>query len=371
LLTQKNCWECIRKMAKICIISPSLKLGGIERALTTLTKEFQLIGHEIHFVTCLKDVHFYDLTEKIKVYEPAFKRTTSQLNKLLFYPRLLKYIRSTVLSIQPDRVLVFGDLFSPIALLALKGTKYPIYVSDRTIPNYKFSFPILFLKKLLYPKSAGFIAQTKRSRDFKIRQYGDKLRIEIIPNALPELEKGCLNNSTRETKLIYVGRFAWEKDPEILIHAMKNISIRFPNWTLQMAGTGPLLEPMKALVHELSLERNVEFLGKVSDVAALYQSASILVLPSIVEGFPNTLIEAMFFGLPTICFSDIPFEDIITNDLDGLVVHERSPEALTDAIALLIEREDLRSELGTNASISISRFDKQNISKQVLSFMKL
>ncbi len=371
MLIRKNCWECIRNMARICIVSPSLKLGGIERALTTLTKEFQLIGHEIHFVNCLRDVHFYYLTEEIKVCEPDFKRTNSQLNKLLFYPRLLHYIRSTVLSIKPDRVLVFGDLFSPLTLLALIGTKYPIYVSDRTIPNYKFGFPIQFLKKLLYPKSAGFIAQTRRSRDFKTIQFSDKLRIEIIPNALPDLDKTNSDNSRRETKLIYVGRFAWEKDPEILIQAMKKVSMRFPNWTLEMAGTGPLLKPMKALVKELSLEGNVKFLGNVSDVAELYQSASILVLPSVVEGFPNTLIEAMFFGLPTICFSDIPFEDIITNHFDGLVVQERSPKALTDAIALLIEKKGFRFELGANASVSVGRFDKHTIAKQVLSFMNL
>jgi glycosyltransferase involved in cell wall biosynthesis len=105
-------------------------------------------------------------------------------------------------------------------------------------------------------------------------------------------------------KLIYVGRFEWEKDPEILIRAFAHVAKYHPHWTLELAGNGPLLKPMKVLVKELSLENQVYFLGKVSDVAALYQSASILVLPSVVEGFPNTLIEAMSFGLPTVCYSN-------------------------------------------------------------------
>lgn len=357
-------------MAKICIVSPSLKMGGIERALTTLTREFQALGHDIHFITCLKDDHFYMLPDGVELYEPAFKRTSSKVNKLLFYPRLLRYIRKTINNINAERVLVFGDWFSPVTLLALKGTKYPVYISDRTIPNYTFGFPIPQLKQWLYPKSAGFIAQTTRAKEFKLKQFGEKLNIEIIPNALPEFFNANSSDVTKEDKIIYVGRFAWEKDPEILIRAFAHVSKNYPTWTLEMAGTGPLLEPMKALVKELSLEEQVCFLDKVSDVASLYQSASMLVLPSVVEGFPNSLIEAMSFGLPTICFSDIPYEDIITHRLDGLVVKERSPEALAEAIQLFIDKEDFRNELGTNANYSVKRFDKQIIAQQVLAFMK-
>lgn len=357
-------------MMKICIVSPSLKMGGIERALTTLANEFQSLGHEVYFITCLKDDHFYQLHEAVKFYEPNFKRTASKVNKLLFYPRLLGYIRKTVNTISPDRVLVFGDWFSSITLLALYRTNYPIYISDRTLPEYKFSFPIPQLKKWLYPKSAGFIAQTMRSKHFKLKNFGSNLRIEVIPNALPDFVMNHSSKINRDKKIIYVGRFAWEKDPGLLIRAMEHVSVKYPDWKLEMAGTGPLLEPMRALVKQMNLEKNVHFLGKVSDVASLYQTASILVLPSVVEGFPNTLIEAMSFGLPTICFSDIPFEDIITPNVDGLVVKERTPDALTLTIQLLIEKEDLRNELGKNANQSVKRFEKQTIAKQVLAFMK-
>ena len=356
-------------MSKICIISPSLKLGGIERALTTLAHEFHALGHEVHFITCLKDNHFYILPEGVILYEPTFKRRVSRANKLLFYPRLLNYICTTVNKINPSKVLVFGDWFSPITLLALLGLKFPVYISDRTIPNYKFKFPIPQLKKWLYPKSAGFIAQTQRSKEFKEKIFGKKLKIQVIPNALPEFDKRQQINVEQQNKIIYVGRFAWEKDPEILIRAMDFVAKKNPNWVLEMAGTGPLLNPMKALVKELNLDSNVVFLGNVNQVATLYQSAKILVLPSVVEGFPNTLIEAMSFGLPCICFNDIPYEDIITNRVDGLVVKERTPEALAEAIQLLIEKKEFRIELGIKASLTVKRFDKKNVAKRVLYFM--
>lgn len=357
-------------MSKICIISPSLKLGGIERALTTLAHEFHALGHEVHFITCLKDNHFYILPEGVILYEPTFKRRVSRANKLLFYPRLLNYICTTVNKINPSKVLVFGDWFSPITLLALLGLKFPVYISDRTIPNYKFKFPIPQLKKWLYPKSAGFIAQTQRSKEFKEKIFGKKLKIQVIPNALPEFDKRQQINVEQQNKIIYVGRFAWEKDPEILIRAMDFVAKKNPNWVLEMAGTGPLLNPMKALVKELNLDSNVVFLGNVNQVATLYQSAKILVLPSVVEGFPNTLIEAMSFGLPCICFNNIPYEDIITPQMDGYVVSERSAKLLANAINEIIGDDALRETIGKNAQVSVKRFSKEKIAQKLLEFMK-
>lgn len=357
-------------MAKLIIIAPSLKLGGIERALTTLALEFHALGNEVHFISCLRDERFYQLPKEIQLYEPSFRRTSSKLNKICFYSRLLPYIRYTTKRIKPDRVLVFGDWFSPVTLLALTATQFQVYISDRTIPDYSFRFPIPQLKKWLYPKSAGFIAQTQRSKDFKFKEFGGKLRVKVIPNALPEFKDNGSEDGTLK-KIIYVGRFAWEKDPEILIRAFAQVTRHHPTWKLEMAGTGPLLDSMKALSRGLGLEKNLCFLGKVSGVAALYQSASILVLPSVIEGFPNTLIEAMSFGLPIVCFADIPHEDILTHNLDGWIVKERTSEALSEAIRFLIEKENFRNELGSNAEISAKRFDKEIIAKEILSFMEL
>ena len=356
---------------KILIVSPSLKLGGIERALTVLANEWANRDLQVTFVSCLKHNPFYKLDSNIKLIEPTFERSKGITDKILFYPRLLLFIRNEVKKNNPDGVLVFGDWFSPITLLALLGLKFPVYISDRTIPNYTFKFPIPQLKKWLYPKSAGFIAQTQRSKEFKEKIFGKKLKIQVIPNALPEFDKRQQINVEQQNKIIYVGRFAWEKDPEILIRAMDFVAKKNPNWVLVMAGTGPLLNPMKALVKELNLDSNVVFLGNVNQVATLYQSAKILVLPSVVEGFPNTLIEAMSFGLPCICFNDIPYEDIITQQIDGYVVFERSAELLANAINKIIEDNTLRETIGKNAQTTVQRFSKEKIAQKLLEFMKL
>ena len=356
---------------KIVIIAPSRKLGGIERALSVLANEWSNLGFQVVYISCLKHDPFYTLDDKIEVIEPSFERSGGIINRFIFYPRLVFFLRQIVIKNNPDKVVVFGDWFSPIALLALLNTKFQVYISDRTIPNYTFKFPIPQLKKWLYPKSAGFIAQTQRAKEFKQQMFGEKLRIQVIPNALPEFKESQNEIVARNNKIIYVGRFAWEKDPEILIRAMVFVSKKHPNWVLEMAGTGPLLTPMKALVKELNLESNILFLGNVSEVATLYKSAKVLVLPSVVEGFPNTLIEAMSFGLPSICFNNIPFEDIITHQKDGLVVVKRTPEMLANAIDEMITNDTLREELGNNAQVTVQRFSKEKIAQELLEFMKL
>lgn len=358
-------------MARICIVSPSLKLGGIERALVTIAEEFQIKGHEVHFISCINEEHFYSLSNNIKLYEPTFRRSATFINKLFFYPKLVLFIRSKVNKIKPNSVLVYGDWFSPLTLLSLYGTSFPVYISDRTIPEYKFKFPIPQLKRWLYPTSAGFIAQTMRSQDFKVKNFGRNLRINVISNALPVFQELDGTSFTREAKIIYVGRFDWEKDPEILIRAMNLLVKTKNNWKLQMAGTGPLLGAMKSLVNELSLNSHVQFLGKIKNVEKLYKSSSILVLPSLIEGFPNTLIEALSFELPVVCFSDIPYEEIIINGVNGIVVYERKPEVLARELNELIEHEALRLQMGFNGKKSVERFDKSIIADKILKFMNI
>lgn len=356
---------------KILIVAPSRKMGGIERALSVIANEWAVKGLEVVYVSCLKSDPFYELQETINIIEPSFKRSGGLFNKLTFYPRLLLFIRKNVIKQKPDRVLVFGDWFSPLTLLALLGKKYLVYISDRTIPDYKFKFPIPQLKKWLYPKAAGFIAQTQRAKQYKIKQFGNKLNIKVIPNALATLQQEHIKNVPKNSKkILYVGRFEWEKDPEILIRAFKEVVKTHHDWTLEMAGDGPLFEKMKLLAQELNINNSLVFNGKVQDVAKLYSNASIFVLPSVIEGFPNALIEAMSFCLPCICFSDIPYEDIVEDQINGIVVKERTPLLLAGTIQTLINQPNLRAKIGNQAMNSInSKCNPKHIAEKIGEFM--
>ncbi|MDD3687717.1 MAG: glycosyltransferase [Bacteroidales bacterium] len=348
-----------------CIVSPSLKMGGIERALVVLANHFAERGYNITFISCLKGEHFYSLSNKIVLIEPNFSHKGGQISGIVFYPRLIQFIRRHVQCANPDVVLAFGDWFSPMVLLALYGTEYPVYISDRTSPDYKFKFPIHQLKKWLYPRSAGFIAQTQRAADFKRLQFGNKLNIKIIPNALREV---ILYPEIRREKIIlYVGRFAWEKGPDRLIQAFAKITDK-GGWELHMAGSGPLLGCIKQLTIELGIESLVKFLGRIEDVDYLFARASIYVLPSVLEGFPNSLCEAMAAGLPVVCFNTIPHESILTNGVDGLVLPDHI-NALTTTLGALLTDEDKRIKLGIEALKIKDRLNVEKVGNQIVDFI--
>jgi GalNAc-alpha-(1->4)-GalNAc-alpha-(1->3)-diNAcBac-PP-undecaprenol alpha-1,4-N-acetyl-D-galactosaminyltransferase len=352
---------------KILIVAPSRKMGGIERALSVLANEWAEQGFEVVYVSCLKSEPFYHLHEKIQVVEPSFKRAGGIFNKLFFYPKLLRYLRNELKVHQPDRILSFGDFFNPLVLLAARGLKIPVYISDRTSADFKFPLYIKYLKQKLYPHASGFIAQTQRAYDAKRNQFGEKFNQTIIPNAIRPVSK---IDVPKENIILYAGRFSWEKNPKALIEAFAEIKNK-KEWRLVMLGDGPLWNEMKSKTSKLGLENQIDFLGAVSDIDLWLNKASIFVLPSVLEGFPNALCEAMTAGLPVICFDSIAYESIIINNLNGIIVPFEELLKLTQMIEELMINEYLRNKIGYQASLKSKEWTIQSTLSQYNQFLKL
>jgi glycosyltransferase involved in cell wall biosynthesis len=332
------------KYNRIVIVSPSLKIGGIERALTVLANYFVTRGHEIIFISCLSGDKFYSLHENVRLVEPNFKNTGG-IQKIFFYIKLLFFLRSEIKKASPDVVLSFGDWFNPIVLFSLLGLKYPVYISDRTSPDYKFNIITSLGKKLLYPKSAGFIAQTKRAADFKTNQFKGKLNIKIIPNAIKKIETFEIQ---KQKWIVCVARLSWEKGPDRLLQAFSFIENK-NDWKLIFAGSGPMCKILEETTDKLNLKNDVVFLGQVKDVDKLLSESSIFVLPSHLEGFPNALCEAMCIGLPSICFDSIPYESIIDDNVNGFVVKNNDIKALAEKMEYLMKNPSAYIAISENA----------------------
>ena len=352
---------------KILIVAPSRKMGGIERALSVLANEWALQGFEVVYVSCLKNEPFYKLHKKIKVVEPNFKRAGGTFNKMFFYPKLLRYLRNEFKVHQPDRILSFGDFFNPLVLLAARGLKIPVYISDRTSADFKFPFYIKYLKQKLYPCASGFIAQTQRAYDAKRNQFGEKFNQTIIPNAIRPVSK---IDVPKENIILYAGRFSWEKNPGALIKAFAGIKEK-KEWRLVMLGDGPLWNEMKTKASKLGLEHQIDFLGAVSDIDLWLSKASIFVLPSVLEGFPNALCEAMTAGLPVVCFDSLAYESIINPGVSGCIVPFRKVDLLASTISDLMTNNQHRVDLGNNAFEKSKEWDVKIIVNQYAQFLKL
>jgi rhamnosyl/mannosyltransferase len=149
--------------------------------------------------------------------------------------------------------------------------------------------------------------------------------------------------------ILAVGRLVPYKGFDVLIQAMKHVEAR-----LLLIGTGPQHDSLARLVATEGLEKKIEIVGRVENVAPYFAAASIFVLPSVTraEAFGLVQLEAMAAGLPIIntdIESGVP--EVSVDGKTGLTVPPRDATALSKAISLLLERKDLRERFGDAARV--------------------
>jgi GalNAc-alpha-(1->4)-GalNAc-alpha-(1->3)-diNAcBac-PP-undecaprenol alpha-1,4-N-acetyl-D-galactosaminyltransferase len=354
------------KNFKLLIISPSLKAGGIERALTVLANNLVQKGVEVVFFVCLPYEVHYQVHSKVRVVRSNIPYR-GKCGKLLFYPRLMWKIRTTAKIEKANAVLSFGDVFNPIVLAALFGTKHRIFISDRTSPSFKIHPLAEKLKTLYYPRSSGFIAQTERVRKHMEKRFSGSLNLKVIPNAIQQVQP--MENLCRKESILYVGRLSWEKGVDRLIKAFAQMKQK-GKWHLDLVGDGPQTSQLKELVEKSNLDNQVTFHGLQKETAPFYNQSSIFVLPSHIEGFPNAMCEAMSAGLPVVCFDTIPYESIIEVGKNGLVAIADDTQDMAKQLDELVLNSSLRKTMEENNKERVKDFDAAEIASTFLDFMK-
>jgi glycosyltransferase involved in cell wall biosynthesis len=340
----------------ILFLIPSLQQGGLENAVTVIANSFAKKDLKV-FIACAykKDV-FYRLDEAIIVFHPDYERDI--YSTFSYYLKTIKFFKSKIKHVDPDVILSYGDYLNPISILASLGTKTPIYISDRSSPEKKFPFLIGILRKTLYPKSNGIIAQTERARDQKIKMLPGYKNIKVIPNPLRPITQHP--DTIKENIILGVGRHYHVKGLDRLIKAIAEVELK--DWKLVIAGNiGPETEELKLLVKNLHLDEKVVFLGAIKEIDKVFSKSKIFVLPSRSEGFPNALIEAMAHGIPSISFDIVagPAE-IIKDNINGVLIKDNDIKAMSVAINKLILNENLRSSFGENAFQKAREFEISN-----------
>ena len=217
-------------------------------------------------------------------------------------------------------------------------------------------------------RDATFVICLTESDAKEIRDYGCPLeKIRIIPNGV-DVEKFKSCEEVMDDLIFWGGRFVPEKGLTFLINAFHLVVVKKPEVKLMMAGDGPLFSRIYDIVRQLGIEKNVVLKGRVphSELPYLISAASICVLPSLKEGMPYALLEAMACGKPVVG-SDIPgINDVITHGENGILVPPKNPKALADAIMLLLEDENLRMKLGQNARrLMVEKYSWDTISEKI------
>jgi len=167
--------------------------------------------------------------------------------------------------------------------------------------------------------------------------------------------------STKTTLIGYIVRLTEQKDPLTLIRAIKIVTDKEKNIKFLIVGSGDLKEATVKLAEELKVSQYIVFQDFRTDVPAILKAVDIYCLPSLWEGLPIGLLEAMAMNKAIVASAVDGTKGLIKTGENGLLVNPRNPQQLAEAILLLHHDEDLRNSLGYNAGRTIK--DHYNVKK--------
>ncbi|NBX85987.1 MAG: glycosyltransferase [Proteobacteria bacterium] len=157
-----------------------------------------------------------------------------------------------------------------------------------------------------------------------------------------------------------VGRLTNQKDFALLIKAFAYVSAH-SNAVLKIAGTGPEKQALEALVAELGLQQKVTLLGFVEFAEELITSSDVFVMTSIWEGFPATLVESMALGTPVISVNcESGPAELIENGVSGILVENRDPNTIGQAIVELLANKTKRQAIAKKAQERVEKFSLES-----------
>ena len=175
---------------------------------------------------------------------------------------------------------------------------------------------------------------------------------------LPTEEWAPTQRDSSEKRVVCVGRFAPEKGHRYLIGALNRLDCTDFSWQCTFLGDGELQSELSDLSENLNLSDKITFPGFCDDVYPVLLQADLFVLPSLHEGSPNALIEAMGLGLPCIASDVGGIKDLIENGKNGILVPPRDSDSLSKALHHLLTNQNIAIDLGRNARKTIrEKFD--------------
>lgn len=177
-----------------------------------------------------------------------------------------------------------------------------------------------------------------------------------------------IGEEKRKHRIIYMGRFVKEKNLPKMIECAKQLKKKIPDFTLDMYGTGVLVEDVSKLIHENGLEKNVHLCGFCND-KNIFDNYSLLWLTSDFEGMSMTIIEAKAKGVPTIStnWGDGVFE-VIHDKEDGFV--EDTVEDIVNQTVELMNDKELLINISKNAYANFDEFSKENAYNRWIKLLK-
>lgn len=364
----------------IIVFLGSLRVGGTQRVAVSLCNYWQSLGYTVTLVSMSggDERSFFDVSDGVEIV-----RLGGNYNRWGSLSNIIKVIQKCrnirrFLKVNPNaRIISLMAHVNILVLLSSIGIGSRIIVSERNYPPMmKVSKLIYVARLLLYPLAHKVVMQTNDGLTW-LRAKIPLCSGVTIANPLTS----SLNKSTgsvvspeklvgpNEQIVLAVGRLESQKNFQLLIDVFLDSGLMNRGWKLVILGEGAERGILESKIKSKGAQRAIVLPGVVSNLGDWYAAASIFVMTSRYEGFPNALLEAMSAGnavISTDCKTG-PSE-LIVNGMNGILVDpDLANSELVFQLRLLADSAEIRQLLALNARYVNESYSMRWISEQWLS----
>lgn len=298
-----------------CVIG-QLCQGGGERVCVNLCNEFANMDRRVNLVVLSNNVSFFknDIDKRVNLIIIKEKNLILRVFKLY---RVLNCTRRREIISFNYNISFYLSLFN--LFTGLKYNSRSLNTLSLEFSNRRKIKDKIIKKMVLFGlnHSEKVISQSNGMRDDLVKCGVKSSRIVTINNPISPKYIGN-GVFSKEKYILFVGRLSEQKAIDYLLYAMVSVN---NDYKLLIIGQGSEYNNLLTLVNKLNLSHRVSFLGEKSDLVYYYRHASLTVLSSRYEGFPNVLVESIACGTPVVSF-DCPNgpREIIIDGVNGFLV---------------------------------------------------
>jgi glycosyltransferase involved in cell wall biosynthesis len=261
-------------------------------------------------------------------------------------------------------------LFHRPSVPVIYTVHHTYYQQSEYISAQKWKKVLYLWEKFGYRKADYLMCVSDSTRRIIFRHYGVNPKLcKAIPVGVDQSRFFPLDLKRIPNSLFFLGRLEERKGIDFLIRAIPIVKDRLNDIQLFIGGDGVLRSYLENFIEKNNLESNVHLLGAVDDSALneWYNKVSVVIIPSVFEGFGLTAIEAMACGTPVIATDVDALRDVIEDGVNGLLVPYNDVSALSARILDLLENGSGLSKLSKNGKKKVATvFNWDIISKDVL-----
>ncbi len=352
--------------------------GGVEKVVFELSKRLVKMGCDVLVITLGGNCLSYSV-DGIKVYRLAAVDLTKFFQMQLSVPKSFRTALRKAKEFSPDIVHAHNIFFTTSLLAVL--IKHAFHrklvlsahlgdVSNLALLGRWKAFAARayenFFGRIVLKSSDIVIAVSNSVREHVLSLGLSPEKVVVVPNGVDLEEFSSSSYNTKKynaSTVIFVGRLIPNKGLDYLVEAAKILAAgKVTKIKFRIVGEGPYRRQLEELIAEYGLSPYFEFLGHVPRVSDELRNGGIFVRPSLTEGMPLTVLEAMASGLPVIATRVSGTSEIIAHNETGILVEPGNVGQLAEAIKYLVESPKEASRLGRNARAFIERYYMEKFS---------